>query len=244
MKIFVLLSGGIDSTVLAAHLKSEGHGVSCLSANYGQRHVKEVEAAIAVAGVLGVFHELIDLRGVTAAMDRASSVLLGPAPMPHGHYSDESMTATVVPGRNLLFIAAAAAVAASRGADAVALAAHAGDHPVYADCRPDFLEAAASAVEYGTGVKLMFPFAGLHKSDIVAVGSRVKAPLELSWSCYEGQEVHCGRCGTCVERAEAFVLADVPDPTRYADREFALRIRQRGKTSDEEPAGERTGRLL
>ncbi|MBT2388638.1 7-cyano-7-deazaguanine synthase QueC [Streptomyces sp. ISL-1] len=215
MKVVVLLSGGLDSTVLAAQFVEGGHVVLGLSANYGQRHVRELDAAAAVSDALSIRHNIVDLRGVTAAMDPASSVLLSSTAMPHGQYSHESMAATVVPGRNLLFIAAAAAVAASRQYDAVALGAHAGDHPVYPDCRPDFLVAAAGAVERGTGVELLFPFAETDKTGIVALGARLGAPLDLTWSCYDGGDVHCGRCGTCVERAEAFSLAGIPDPTAY-----------------------------
>lgn len=222
----VLLSGGLDSTVLAAKLLDDCHAVTAVSADYGQRHrLLEIQAAADVAEYLGVRHQVIDLTGVTRVMNPNSSVLLGSAAMPHGHYSDESMAATVVPGRNLLLLAAAAAVAASNGDQAVAIAAHAGDHPVYPDCRSEFLDAAAAAVTAGTPtVHLLYPFAHLNKSDIVAAGHRLGAPLELTWSCYEGQAVHCGRCGTCVERAEAFALAGVDDPTVYGDPEYAAAV--------------------
>lgn len=222
----VLLSGGLDSTVLAAKLADDCHAVTGVSVDYGQRHrLVEIQAAAAVAERLGMRHQVVDLTGVTRLMDPASSVLLGSAAMPHGHYSDETMAATVVPGRNLLFLAAAAAVAAANGDSAVAIAAHAGDHPVYPDCRSEFLDAAAAAVAAGTPtVEVLYPFAHLNKSDIVAAGARLGAPMELTWSCYEGQAVHCGRCGTCVERAEAFALAGVPDPTVYADQEYAAAV--------------------
>ncbi|MFI7278438.1 7-cyano-7-deazaguanine synthase QueC [Streptomyces sp. NPDC049879] len=220
-----LVSGGLDSAVMAAQLVDDGHVVTALSVDYGQRHRRELDAARAVAGALGISHVVVDLTGVTAAMDPSSSALLGSAAMPHGHYSDASMAMTVVPGRNLLMIAAAAAVAASRGDEAVAIAAHAGDHPVYPDCRTDFLGAAAQAVSLGVPpLDVLYPFANMTKDRIVARGWSLGVPMNLTWSCYEGGAEHCGRCGTCVERAEAFVLAGVADPTTYADAAYAREV--------------------
>lgn len=221
MRITVLLSGGLDSTVLAAKLLDDGHLVAALSVDYGQRHRRELAAARLVAQSLGVAHHVVDLTGVAGVMDPQSSALLGAATVPHGHYAADNMAATVVPGRNLVMIAAAAAVASSRGDEAVAIAAHAGDHPIYPDCRSEFLDAAQAAVALGCpGLDVLYPFANASKADIVATGDDLGAPMELTWSCYEGGELHCGRCGTCVERAEAFVLAGVDDPTLYADRAF------------------------
>lgn len=228
MRTTVLLSGGLDSTVLAAKLVDDCHVVTGVSAYYGQRHRRELAAAAAVAEALGITHRVVDLTGVTGQMNPDASVLLGTASMPHGHYSDETMAQTIVPGRNLLLIAAAAALAASNGDSAVAIAAHAGDHPVYPDCRSDFLDAAAAAVATGTPtVEVLSPFAHQEKADIVTLGARLKAPMHLTWSCYEGGDQHCGRCGTCVERAEAFSLAAVPDPTEYADPDYARQVTAR-----------------
>lgn len=214
-KVVALLSGGLDSTVLCASLRSDGWDVLPLSIAYGQRHrARELESALAVAGELGLrtptILEVPALRG---------SSLTGSGPIPHGHYADDSMRSTVVPNRNMIFLAHAAAHAIAEGAEAVAYAAHAGDHAVYPDCRPAFVAAmaAALAVAHYRPIELLTPFVAWSKAEIAAAGARLGAPLDLTWSCYEGGPVHCGRCGTCVERREAFQLAGVDDPTLYAE---------------------------
>lgn len=219
--MIVLLSGGLDSTVLAAHiLTTEPGPVEALSVHYGQRHAREISAAAAIAAHYGIAHDVADLeplRGLLAG----SALTGGGVPVPQGHYSAPSMAATVVPNRNMIMLAVAAGVAAARGHRQVAIAVHAGDHPIYPDCRPEFIAAANLAALLGTAgygdVSITAPFVNMAKADIAALGARLSAPMGLSWSCYEGGDVHCGRCGTCVERAEAFALAGLADPTRYAD---------------------------
>lgn len=214
----VLLSGGMDSTVLTAELVRCGGPVVGLSIYYGQRHDCELKAAAAVAEHLGIEHDVIDASTVGAGL---ASALTDPAmAVPEGHYSADTMSATVVPGRNLLFAAIAVAHAASSGHQVVALAVHAGDHPVYPDCRPEFTTALGVLAHSTYGVQVSAPYVRLTKAEICARGAEVDAPMGLSWSCYQGGEVHCGRCGTCVERAEAFALAGVPDPTAYADDQY------------------------
>jgi 7-cyano-7-deazaguanine synthase len=231
MKTVVSLSGGLDSTVLAAYLLNTGHDVRAVSFTYGQRHARaELAAATAVAEHLSIPHAILSLEGITSQMDPASSQLLVANPaqsVPEGHYAAATMAATVVPGRNLLMIAAAAAYAASHGADAVALAAHAGDHPVYPDCRPPFLMAAGAALALGYDMNLLFPFADRTKTGIVITGAAIKAPMHLTWSCYNGGPQHCGRCGTCVERYEAFRESGFCDPTTYADTTLAQEVTAR-----------------
>lgn len=214
MTTHVILSGGIDSTVALAWALGPGYSGSprAVSFDYGQRHLREVDAARKVARRMGVPHHTINLRGLLAG-----SALLGEQEVPHGHYAEDSMTATVVQGRNLLF--AAAALAGTRPGDTLVLGVHAGDHPIYPDCRPGFwahVDAAADAYD----VHVATPFVHDTKADVVGYGESWDAPLHLTWSCYEGGEEHCGRCGTCVERAEAFHVAGVPDPTVYADPDF------------------------
>lgn len=216
----ICLSGGLDSTVLAALLREADSLALAVSFDYGQRHRRELEAAAAVARYYDVEHHVVDLRGVLSHAF-GTSALLGGGQVPEGHYAEDTMAATVVPGRNLLMIAAATVLAASRGIGRVAIAAHAGDHPVYPDCRPDFLDATDAALAAGYGVGLSRPFGSASKSAIVAEGHRTGAPLHLTWSCYVGGQIHCGRCSTCVERIEAFALAQVPDPTAYGDASFA-----------------------
>lgn len=229
MKTVVCLSGGLDSSVLATYLqRSELHDLRSVSFSYGQRHERaELMAARNVAGYLDIPHKVLSLNGVMNAVNPDSSQLLAsnPAPgVPEGHYAEDTMRATVVPGRNLLMIAAATAYAKSWDCAAVAMAAHAGDHPVYPDCRPEFLMAAGKATALGYGVYVIFPFADQTKTQIVETGHQLGAPMDLTWSCYNGGEIHCGRCGTCVERYEAFRDAGVPDPTAYADTTLAQQV--------------------
>lgn len=210
----VLLSGGVDSCVLATHLAAGSVPVTAIGVNYGQRHRVELAAAAQIAATLDIDFEIIDAPQLGG---RLSSALTNPdTPVPHGHYAHESMAATVVPGRNLMFASMAIGIAASTGHDTVALAVHAGDHPIYPDCRPEFTTGldTVSRAAYGVGVDA--PFVKYSKTEIVALGHRLDAPMGLSWSCYEGGDTHCGACGTCVERAEAFRDAGVPDPTVWA----------------------------
>ena len=224
MSFVVLLSGGLDSTVLTARLvKSVGaENVDALGVNYGQRHERELRSAVAVAASLGVRYDVIDLAGLGPAL--ASALTSPGASVPHGHYTASNMAATVVPNRNAILLMVAAGVAAARGRAAVATAVHAGDHHVYPDCRPEFIAAASVAASKGTegigDVHVVAPFVDRTKASIVRMGELLGAPLDLTWSCYEGGAIHCGRCGTCVERAEAFHLAGVPDPTTYTDSTF------------------------
>lgn len=226
----MLLSGGLDSTVLMAHLPSVGveHGVA-LSIEYGQRHSKEVDAAQAVAAYYRAPFVQLDLSALRPHL-AGSALTDSSVPVPDGHYAEESMRATVVPNRNMIMVAVATAVAVSRGFDIVAMAVHAGDHFIYPDCRPAFVGAAAAAAYLGTdgfapdgrGVELWAPFTSMTKADIVSRGARLGAPMGLSWSCYKGAEIACGVCGTCYERQEAFALADVADPTTYAVSQLTL----------------------
>ena len=215
MKTIAILSGGLDSTVLCTHLLNSGDAIQAVSFDYGQRHKKEILHADAVARHLGIKHRVIDLRPVGEAI--AKGALLGKGEVPHGHYADESMKATVVPNRNMIMLSVAVGVAIAEDFDAVAYGAHAGDHTIYPDCRPEFAEALAHAVALSDfkEIRLERPFVKMTKAEIAKLGDTIKAPMHLSWSCYEGAGLHCGKCGTCVERKEAFALAGVTDPTEY-----------------------------
>lgn len=214
MKTVVLLSGGLDSSVLLAHLLADGHECRAMSVLYGQRHRREVQAAAAVAAHYGVPHELVELPPSLMA----GTTLTGGGAVPHGHYAHESMKATVVPNRNMVLLALAGAVAVRERCDAVGYAAHAGDHFIYPDCRPEFAGAMADALHLcdERPVQLLRPFVRWSKADIAFRGAALSVPMGLTWSCYEGGGRHCGLCGTCVERREAFALAGVTDPTEYA----------------------------
>lgn len=214
-----LLSGGMDSTVLIAHLLDCGDTVDAVSILYGQRHQCELESAALVAAHYHIRHDVIDISNVGALLG-GSALTDAAVAVPDGHYAEDSMKATVVPNRNAIMLSIAAGVAVARGAQRVATAVHAGDHFIYPDCRPAFVEALDLATRTGTegfgSVGIVAPFAQLGKHDICALGARLDVPLELTWSCYKGANEHCGTCGTCVERIEAFTLAGVGDPTVYA----------------------------
>lgn len=218
MRAIVLLSGGLDSSVLAYHLvKALGHEVDAVSVDYRQRHRCELRAAQCIARELGIRHNVVDLSSLCGLI--ATSALTGGMDVPHGHYEADSMRATVVPNRNMMMVSIAGAIAASRGAKLVAVAVHAGDHAIYPDCRPVFIDrvdrALAVATEGHGDVRVIAPFVRMTKADIVRAGHELGVPFALTWSCYEGGKRHCGFCGTCVERREAFALANVPDPTEY-----------------------------
>lgn len=216
MSDLVLLSGGLDSSTLLADCVHQGTASVALSVDYGQRHIREMSAAFDIAAHYGIQHEILDLRGWgrlltgSALTDRAVDV-------PHGHYADESMKATIVPNRNATLLMAACGIAISFGCDRVVTAVHAGDHPIYPDCRPDFIIAANAAVQLATdrAVSIGAPFVQWTKTDIARHADELGVPIQLTWSCYEGGAEHCGQCGTCVERIEALHDAGVTDPTPY-----------------------------
>ena len=210
-------SGGLDSTVLLYHLLAEGQEVAALSVDYGQRHRVELNHALRIADEVGIRHETADLSAVTRFLG-GSSQTDESVDVPLGHYTDESMKQTVVPNRNMIMLSIAAGWAISLKAGQVAYAAHSGDHTIYPDCRVEFARALDGAIRLADWheVELVFPFAEMSKADIVRRGSELTVPFASTWSCYQGDQVHCGACGTCVERREAFEMARVADPTTYA----------------------------
>lgn len=221
----VVVSGGMDSTVLAYQATGLFSRVDLLSVDYGQRHRKELAYAAMTAQRLGCRHDVVALP--LAEMLTGSALTDASVEVPHGHYAADNMALTVVPNRNAVLISVAYAVAVARGADAVLVGVHAGDHHVYPDCRPAFVSALDEALRIGNegvgDVRLEAPFVNHSKTDIARLGGRLGVEWSETWSCYEGGEVHCGRCGTCVERHEAFRDAGIDDPTTYADPEFADR---------------------
>ena len=224
MKTIVICSGGLDSVSLAHRVAAEHVLMGLLSFDYGQRHAKELKFAAACAHRLGVPHRVVDIRQIGAAL--SGSALTDDVAVPDGHYAEETMRITVVPNRNAIMLAIAFGMAAAEKADAVATAVHGGDHFIYPDCRPGFIEAFQAmqdrALEGYAEVKLYTPYVQGSKADIVRDGARHGTPFAETWSCYKGGARHCGRCGTCVDRREAFHLAGVVDPTVYEDRDFWL----------------------
>lgn len=215
MRTLVVLSGGMDSATLLYHLLDVGHDCSTITFRYGQRHSREILSARAIAEVAGVSHHLIQLD---LALFGDANALTGGAPVPHGHYADESMRATVVPNRNMILLACAAARAIATGCSAVAYGAHAGDHAIYPDCRPEFVGAMGRVLSlcHYDKLDLLVPFLSLDKRQIARIGAELGVPFDLTWTCYEGGDLHCGRCGACVERREALATIPGGDPTAYA----------------------------
>jgi len=218
MIALVLFSGGLDSTVLATQMKQEAKETRLLSIDYGQRHAKELDHSQKVADHLGLDHEILKLPQLGHILG-GSSLTDKSISLPEGHYAEQSMKSTVVPNRNMILLALAGGHALSLGFDTIAYAAHAGDHTIYPDCRPEFANAMDKALGLADwkDLNLHRPYVEMTKSDLVSLGDQLGAPLQLTWSCYAGGEIHCGKCGTCVERKEAFELAKIPDPTKYEE---------------------------
>lgn len=215
-KTVLCYSGGLDSTVLLYHLKYKlGQEVHCLGVNYGQRHERELLRAYGIVKRLDVPYRLLDLTQLLKVMGGSSQT--SDLPVPEGHYAEESMKRTVVPNRNMVLLSLATAWAVSMKAGRVAYAAHAGDHAIYPDCRPEFADAMEHAIALcdWNPPLLVRPFVAKTKADLVRIGAELGVPFEMTYSCYKGGERHCGKCGTCVERKEAFHLAETPDPTEY-----------------------------
>lgn len=212
----VLLSGGMDSVTVLHHAAAELRVAGAVSFDYGSKHnARELPMAAHHARLLGVRHWVIPL----GFMDRCfrSDLLGSGGAVPDGHYEEQTMKQTVVPFRNGIMLAIAAGLAESHGAEAVVIAAHAGDHAIYPDCREDFMQPMAAAIRAGTyaGIEVLRPFIGWRKEDIVRRGTELGIDYATTWSCYKGGARHCGTCGTCVERREAFLIAGVADPTDY-----------------------------
>jgi 7-cyano-7-deazaguanine synthase len=219
-RVIAVVSGGLDSTTMAYWLRAQGYAVMAISFDYGQRHRKELAFAEQMAADLSAPWTLIDLHtaGLTSILS-GSALTDETVTVPDGHYADESMQITVVPNRNAIMLSIACALAVTREAGAVAFGAHAGDHFIYPDCRPEFVRAFERmvnlAVEGLASIEILAPLLAMTKADIVKLGDELGVPVERTWSCYKGGALHCGTCGTCFERREAFALARVADPTPY-----------------------------
>lgn len=212
----IVLSGGMDSVTLL-HREKERIALA-VTFDYGSNHnAREIECARRQAARLGIEHIVIPLAFMGQYF--TSSLLSGADDIPEGNYDDENMRSTVVPFRNGIMLSVACGLAESRGLRHVLIANHGGDHAIYPDCRPGFVEAMGRAMEEGTydGVSILAPFTDISKAEIARIGARLGVDYADTYSCYKGGERHCGRCGTCTERREAFRLAGIPDPTIYED---------------------------
>ena len=214
----VVFSGGMDSTTALLWARREFSGVSAVSFSYGAKHnARELAAANVICRKLNIPRLEIPLDFIGKYFH--SSLLKTGGAIPEGAYNEDNMSSTVVPFRNGIMLAAAAGLAEDSGYSAVILGNHTGDHAIYPDCRPEFIDGMARAIETGTGgkVKLLSPFCNMTKGQIASLGASLGVDYSLTWSCYNGREKHCGKCGTCQERKEAFREAGIPDPTVYED---------------------------
>ena len=214
----VVFSGGMDSTTALWWALREFETVSAVSFAYGAKHnARELAAAETICSKLAVPHVEIPLGFIGRYFH--SALLKRGGEIPEGAYNEDNMASTVVPFRNGIMLAAAAGLAEDSGYSAVILGNHSGDHAIYPDCRPEFIDGMARAIETGTGgkVKLLSPFCNMTKGQIAALGAELGVDFSLTWSCYNGREKHCGKCGTCRERRDAFREAGLPDPTVYED---------------------------
>ncbi|WP_278580824.1 7-cyano-7-deazaguanine synthase QueC [Prevotella denticola] len=210
----IIVSGGLDSITLL-YDKAETIALA-VSFDYGQNHgAKELPFAAHHCRKLGIPHITIPLSFMHRYFK--SSLLDGAKAIPEGHYAEENMKSTVVPFRNGIMLAIATGIAESHGLKRVYIANHGGDHTIYPDCRPDFIQAMDGAATAGTfvNVRIEAPYTNITKADIVRRGTALGVDYSKTWSCYKGSDVHCGKCGTCVERKEAFLEAGVKDPTEY-----------------------------
>lgn len=224
MKTYVICSGGLDSVTLAYKVAKERTLSGLISFDYGQRHKKELQFAKQCADHFQVPFHCIDLSDLGTHL--IGSALTDDVDVPDGHYAEETMKATIVPNRNAIMLTIAYGIASAHNAQAVAAAFHGGDHFIYPDCRPEFaktfqaMQDQALAGMHPRPIELYTPYINKDKAAIAAEGAKLSVPFDQTWSCYKGGEAHCGRCGTCVERAEAFHLAGVKDPTHYQDAQF------------------------
>jgi len=212
-KALVVYSGGLDSTVLLKSALEEYDTVEAISFYYGAKHNNnELIMARKQCNKLEIKHTMVTLDFIGNLFK--SDLLSNGGEIPEGHYAAENMKSTVVPLRNGIMLMIACGYADSHGIGNVLLASHAGDHYIYPDCRPKFNQYLTSAVLEGTEgkVTVKFPFATLNKAEIVVLGSKLGVDFKNTWSCYKGGRAPCGKCGTCVERKEAFELAGVNDP--------------------------------
>ena len=216
--VIVLVSGGMDSAVALHHAQVERNLAVRLglSFHYGSKHNDcEIPFAAVQCESLGIEHRVIDLAFINQHF--RSDLLQSGGEIPEGHYEEISMQQTVVPFRNGILLSIAVGLAESLACRGVVIAAHGGDHAIYPDCREPFMQAMQSAMQLGTYAKidLLRPFINLDKAAIAARGEELGVDFSRTWSCYKGGDRHCGQCGTCVERREAFIEAGIEDPTDY-----------------------------
>lgn len=215
-KIVVVYSGGMDSFTVLHKALSAGHEVYALSFNYGQKHSKELLCAQEVTEELSIPHKILDIQSISSLFTN-SSLVSEQINVPEGHYEAESMKSTVVPNRNMILLSLAIGYAVNIEASEVWYGAHSGDHVIYPDCRSEFVEIMdkASSVANFQPVQVVAPYLQSDKVGILKDGLKMNLDYSKTWTCYKGLEKACGKCGSCVERLEAFEANKKPDPLTY-----------------------------
>ena len=217
MKTLIVLSGGMDSATALAWSLDQGHQVlGAVNFQYGSKqNEREARSVKAISAHYQIPVDTVALDFMNGLFK--SDLLTSGGEIPDGHYTDASMKRTVVPFRNGIMLSIAAGIAESKGVKAIVLGNHFGDHATYRDCRKSFIEPMKVAIREGTDaeIELLSPFCDINKAGIAAIGQRLKVPYALTYTCYKGQDQHCGVCGSCTGRKEAFHQAGVADPTEY-----------------------------
>lgn len=214
-KVVVIYSGGMDSFTVLHNAIRAGHEVYALSFNYGQRHVKELVCAQAVCQELGIHHKIVDISAINQLIGGSS--LTDDIEVPEGHYAADNMKSTVVPNRNMILLSLAVGYAVSLEAQAVYYGAHSGDHFIYPDCRPEFVQKMNDVCQIANyePVDIVSPYLQQTKIEILKDGLAMGLDYSKTWTCYNGREKACGKCGSCQERLEAFTLNNTTDPLPY-----------------------------
>ncbi|HCU66760.1 MAG TPA: 7-cyano-7-deazaguanine synthase QueC [Rheinheimera sp.] len=214
-KVVVIYSGGMDSFTVLHNAIRAGHQVYALSFNYGQRHVKELICAQNVCQELGIHHKIVDISAINQLIGGSS--LTDDIEVPEGHYAADNMKSTVVPNRNMILLSLAVGYAVSLDAQAVYYGAHSGDHFIYPDCRPEFVQKMHDVCQIANyePVDIISPYLHQTKIEILKDGLKMGLDYSKTWTCYNGREKACGKCGSCQERLEAFALNQVTDPLPY-----------------------------
>nr|WP_297347739.1 7-cyano-7-deazaguanine synthase QueC [uncultured Glaciecola sp.] len=214
-KVVIIYSGGMDSYTVLNKAMQQGYDVHAVSFNYGQRHSKELLFAKKVCEQHNIEHKIVDISSIKQLI--GGSALTDDIEVPEGHYEEDSMKTTVVPNRNMIMLSMAVGYAVSIQAEAVYFGAHSGDHAIYPDCRTEFVSAMNDVCKIANyqAVEVRAPYLASSKIDILKEGLAMNLDYKDTWTCYNGQEKACGRCGACQERLEAFSENNTVDPIPY-----------------------------
>lgn len=219
-KAILIISGGMDSTTMLYDVRNNYNIVAALSFDYGQRHKKELDYAKATCEKLGIEHNIVDLSNIKSLLGGSS--LTDNIDVPEGYYEGENMKLTVVPSRNTIMLSIASGYAVSKKAEIVFYGAHAGDHTIYPDCRPEYIQKLNECLKIANfePVEVIAPYEDITKVEIIKKGLELNVPYQDTWTCYKGQEKACGKCGSCQERLTAFKENGLEDPAEYDSREL------------------------